>query len=209
MKSIIVLSYSILFCLGFVSFGQNEGLKIGDKAPHLDMPLQATTGVVYDLAHYANSKGLLVVFSCNTCPFVVGMKEGFPGWEKEYNAINELAKAHGVGMVLVNSNEAKRPGEDSMEEMVRRAALMNYQMPYVLDLDSKLANAFGAITTPHVYLFNENFELIYMGSIDNTWDPKRKKDIPYLINAFNQMAEAIVIKESEPRGCSIKRVSQK
>jgi len=209
MKSFVVTLYSLLFCFGFVAFGQHTALKIGDKAPNLDQPLQATTGVVSNLSHYGNEKGLLVVFSCNTCPFVVGMKEGFQGWEKDYNAINELAKENGVGMVLVNSNEGKRPGEDSMEEMAKRAELMSYKMPYVLDVNSKLANSFGAKTTPHIYLFDENFELIYTGSIDNTWDPKRKEDIPYLRNAFNEMATKIVIKESEPRGCSIKRVAQK
>lgn len=196
-------------CLMTFSFSQHETLKPGVKMPMVDYKMEATTGDSLTLKDIKGMNGTLVIFSCNTCPFVVGMKDGgFAGWEKDYNAIADLASANGLGVVLVNSNEAKRPGEDSMEEMQKRAELMQYKIAYVLDKDSKLADAFGAKTTPHVFLFNENDELIYVGSIDNTWDPKRKEDIPYLQNAINNLKGKIKVQESEPRGCSIKRVAQ-
>lgn len=188
----------------FSSFGQ---LKIGDTAPLFDRKMDGV-GELLSLNDVKETNGTLVIFSCNTCPFVVGMKEGFQGWEKDYNSINKLATEKGFGVVLVNSNEAKRSDDDSMDEMARRAEEQAYSMPYLLDKNSELADAFGAKTTPHIYLFDKDNKLIYTGSIDNSWDPKRKEDIPYLTNALNEASTKIKVKESEPRGCSIKRVKK-
>ena len=113
--------------------------------------------------------------SCNTCPFVVG-GAGYPGWEKDYNDIYDKCKELGIGMVLINSNEAKRKGDDSMEEMKKHAAEKNYKMKYVVDKNHVLADAFGAKTTPHIFLFDKDLKLIFTGSIDNSWDKKRKAD---------------------------------
>lgn len=200
---------SALALLSFVVVKDNEGLKIGSKATLTDVKMDAIDGKSYSLSDLKKENGLLVVFSCNTCPFVVG-SENFAGWEKQYNDLNRLAISQGVGMVLVNSNEGKRDGDDSMAEMKNHAEAANYSMPYLVDKESKLADAYGAKTTPHVYLFDKNMNLVFVGSIDNSWDTGRKKEETYLINALNQMASGkIKVTESEPRGCSIKRVSAK
>jgi thioredoxin-related protein len=153
-------------------------------------------------------KGLLIIFTCNTCPFVVGTPD-FPGWERQYNTLFDQAVKRNIGFILVNSNEGKRGKEDSIEEMIKRAEEKGYQMPYLVDEKSVLANAFGAKTTPHVFLFNEELKLVYSGSIDNIWDNKRKEEIPYLINAINALSQGKKIKPSAtpPKGCSIKRYS--
>ncbi len=80
-------------------------------------------------------------------------------------------------------------------------------MPYVLDKNSELANSFGAKTTPHVFFFDRNLKLIYTGSIDNSFEDKRKSDVPYLINAIDSYSKGkkIKVKSSSPKGCSIKR----
>lgn len=191
----------------FSSFGQ---LKIGKTAPLSDEKMEGIDGKSISLNDVKAENGTLVIFSCNSCPFVVGMGEGsFPGWEKDYNDIHKLATEKGFGVILVNSNEAKRSNEDSFDEMKKRATEKKYTIPYVVDKDSKLADAFGAKTTPHVYLFDKENKLIYTGSIDNTWDPKRKEDVPYLVNALNEFDSKIKVEESEPRGCSIKRLAKK
>lgn len=201
----------LLAVAGAVAFGQHTTLKISDKAPLADQKMESTDGKQLSLNDVKGKNGTLVIFSCNTCPFVVGKDGGFPGWEKEYNALHKLAAEKGFGVVLVNSNEAKRSAEDSedtIEAMKERAKAKGYTIPYVADKGSTLADAFGAKTTPHVFLFDKDMKLIYTGSIDNTWDPKRKEDIPYLINALNQSDSKIKVAESEPRGCSIKRVAK-
>lgn len=110
-------------------------------------------------------------------------------------------------MVLVNSNEAKREKDDSFDAMKLRAEEKGYTMKYLVDTNSEVANAFGARTTPHVYLFDKDLKLIYTGSIDNTWDGQRTADIAYLKDALNLLGKGEKIKENNtvPRGCSIKR----
>lgn len=204
-SSFLTFLFTVPFLL--LTFGQNT-LKLSDKAPMMDYKMEAIDGSGWSLADIKSANGTLVIFSCNTCPFVVGMKDGsFPGWEKDYNSLHKLAKEKGFGVVLVNSNEAKRSGDDSMNAMRDHAKEQGYTLPYVVDENSQLANAFGAKTTPHVFLFDKNDQLIYTGSIDNTWDPKRKKDRSYLVDALNQFDKKIKVGESEPRGCSIKRTS--
>lgn len=155
----------------------------------------------------SQKNGVIVVFSCNTCPFVVGSSH-FPGWENQYNTLYKLSKDNDIGFVLINSNEAKRKGVDSYDKMKEHANDSGYLMSYLLDEKSELANFLKAKTTPHVFFFDGAFRLIYSGSIDNIWNGKRKKDIPFLKNAIESHLKnkKIKPKESSPKGCSIKRI---
>lgn len=203
-----------LFVAGtlFFSFAKHkhagsDDLKIGKKAPLTNLEMPNTDNTMHSLEKLNQKNGLLVVFSCNTCPFVVG-NENFPGWERQYNDLHQKAAAAGIGMTLINSNEGKRADEDAFEAMQKHAKDKQYTMPYLLDKNAALADAFGARTTPHVFLLDKDMNLIYMGSIDNTWDPNRKEDIPYLANAIANVSAGQNVKEntSSPKGCSIKRV---
>ena len=198
---------SVLFCL-LCAISLNAQLKLGAIPLMLDDQLQSTMGETTSLNDAKKANGILVVFSCNTCPFVVGT-EDFPGWERQYNTLYDLAESLNIGMILVNSNEAKRTGVDSYEEMLKHSQAQYYKMPYLVDVNSTMANIFGAKTTPHVFLLNAKMELVYMGSIDNLWDKQRKEDVPYLVNAMQQLAAQKKIKmdSSAPKGCSIKRIT--
>ena len=94
--------------------------------PHVKMT--NVDGTELNLREAMKPGGLVVIFSCNTCPFVIE-------WEEAYNDINAVASANEVGMILVNSNEAKRDGDDSMKEMMEHAKAQKYSMPYVVDKD--------------------------------------------------------------------------
>ncbi len=198
---------SVLFCL-LCAISLNAQLKLGDIPVMLDDQLQSTMGETTSLNDAKKANGILVVFSCNTCPFVVGT-EDFPGWERQYNTLYDLAESLNIGMILVNSNEAKRTGVDSYEEMLKHSQAQHYKMPYLVDVNSKMANIFGAKTTPHAFLLNAKMELVYMGSIDNIWDKQRKEDVPYLVNAMQQLAAQKKIKmdSTAPKGCGIKRIT--
>ena len=198
---------SVLFCL-LCAISLNAQLKLGAIPVMLDDQLQSTMGETTSLNDAKKANGILVVFSCNTCPFVVGT-EDFPGWERQYNTLYDLAESLSIGMILVNSNEAKRTGVDSYEEMLKHSQAQHYKMPYLVDVNSTMANIFGAKTTPHAFLLNAKMELVYMGSIDNIWDKQRKEDVPYLVNAMQQLAAQKKIKmdSSAPKGCSIKRIT--
>jgi thioredoxin-related protein len=204
MKTICSILIAVLVSLQ--SFAQ---IKKGTVLPLSDQQmLDVKTNSKMALKDYKKEKGLLVIFSCNTCPFVVGTPD-FPGWERQYNRLFEQATKQNIGFVLVNSNEAKRGKEDSIEEMMKRAEDQGYKMPYLVDENSSLANAFGAKTTPHIFLFNGDLKLAYSGSIDNIWDNKRNEEIPYLANAMDAISQGKKIKPSAtpPKGCSIKRKS--
>lgn len=160
----------------------------------------------YSLADFQGENGLMVVFSCNTCPFVVG-SDNFDGWEKQYNDLYNKAQAANIGFVLVNSNAAKHEGVDSMEKMKERAKAQGYKMNYLMDVDSKVADAFGAKTTPHLYVVDNEGKLVMRGSIDNSWDSKREGLETYAIDAITFLTDGIKLPNTTPapRGCSIKR----
>lgn len=199
----------MLLAVVFLSFKDDTTteLKIGEKSPLTDYGMVNCTGEKLSLESTMGKKGLLVIFSCNTCPFVVGNAD-FKGWEIQYNELYEFAKKHEMGLILVNSNAAKRENVDSQEEMMNHWKKMNYKMPYLLDDNALLADAYGAKTTPHAYLLDSDFILRYKGSIDNSWDSKRKNDISYVRNAIAEVSQnkAVTLSESTPKGCSIKRI---
>lgn len=208
MKKQLISILLALPTLGLIlSFSSNKDLKVGKKMPLGDVKMTNIDDKQYSLGELKGEKGLIVIFSCNTCPFVVG-GETFPGWEKDYNNIHEQAKKAGFDVVLVNSNEAKRENDDSLDKMKERAKAQNYTMKYLVDTNSALADAFGAKTTPHVYVFDATDKLLYKGSIDNSWDNQRAQDEAYLTTILGELAngEKTSHKDTPPRGCSIKRV---
>lgn len=208
MKTILYSFVALVALAANPVFGQE--LAIGESAPMTNSPLLGVDGTMNTLSELNQDNGLLVIFSCNTCPFVVGNGAKTEGWEGRYNGLAELAQSLKIGMVLVNSNEAKREGDDSIQAMKAHAREAAYTMPYVVDEGSKLANACGARTTPHVYLFNSNLELAYRGSIDDNVNRAEEVTEQYLETAMTRMAEGKKIKTAETKavGCSIKRVSK-
>ena len=208
MKSLL-LSVATLALFSMPAFAQEQA--IGEKAPMITAPMMGIDGNANTLLDLKGDKGLLVIFSCNTCPFVVGNGSKTEGWEGRYNGLAELAESLDIGMVLVNSNEAKRKGDDSLAAMKEHAKEAGYTMPYVVDEGSKLANACGARTTPHVYLYNSKLELAYRGSIDDNVNRSEEVKERYLHMAMQRMAEGKKIKTTETKaiGCSIKRILRK
>ena len=146
-------------CIALNANSQNlQSLEIGTKMPAMDQAVTNLNGDQTTLSDLKGQQGTLVIFSCNTCPFVVG-SDGSEGWENRYNGISQMAKEHSVNTVLINSNEAKREMGDGLEDMKARAKEKEYTANYVLDKNSVVADAFGARTTPHVYLFDKDAEL--------------------------------------------------
>jgi peroxiredoxin len=204
MKKVSLLSIVALFAIIACSFKGEEykTLEIGQKAPMTDYQMEGTDGESYSLESLSAENGLLVIFSCNTCPFVIK-------WEGRYPGIAEMAQENEIGFSLINSNEAKRSGDDSMEEMKAHAEEKGYaDVPYLVDENSKLANAFGGKTTPHVFLFNADMQLVYEGAIDDNLDDATEVKSPYLENAIKNMVagEKIDPENTKAIGCSIKRV---
>jgi hypothetical protein len=209
--------FSVLFILGIVLLSfrilkeeEYPAIKIGDVAPKSDVKMKDISGTGYSLNDLKKEKGLLVIFSCNSCPFVVGNGEGSEGWEGRYNGLYDFATKSNLGMVLINSNEAKREGDDSFYKMKEHAKEQGYKSFYVMDNNSELANAFGAKTTPHVFLFDKDMKLVYKGAIDDNVKNAAEVKDAYLMNAMRLLAlgNKIPTNETKATGCSIKRVNK-
>lgn len=213
MKYLSILAAILITGLGIFAFTSNKNdiLEIGATAPKTDVTMAGVSGSEYTLKDLKKENGLLVVFSCNTCPFVVGNPgKDSEGWHGRYNEVHQQAKDAGVGMVLVNSNEAFRDDEDSMLKMQNLAKEHGYTMPYVIDENHVVADAFGALTTPHIYLFDKEMKLVYKGAIDDNVNDSGAVKEHYLRDALQNLEADKKIDPNSTRqlGCSIKRVKK-
>ena len=174
-------------------------LEIGSAMPLMDHILADISGKTMTLTDAKGAAGTLVIFSCNTCPWVLA-------WEDRYVTLAQEFIPKGIGMIAVNSNESQFERDDSMEEMVEHAQEMGYNFPYVQDPGSKLATAFGARKTPHIYLFDEKDKLVYRGAIDDNARKPRKVKHTFLADAMDALltGEKIDPVSTKALGCSIK-----
>jgi thioredoxin-related protein len=198
-----ILSLILTLSIGFVaSYAQNT-INIGESSEGIAFEVEELNGTKKMLRSYSGSRGLLVIFSCNTCPFVVA-------WEDRYNELYDLCKKNNFEMVLINSNEAFRGDKDSPQAMKDHVKKQGYKMPYVLDNNHRIADAFGAKTTPHVFLFDSNLKLIYKGAIDDNHKDKNAVTKHYLADAIKSAAKNDTPNPDTTNavGCSIKRTKK-
>ena len=174
-------------------------LQIGSQIPEINYKLNDISGKQITLGQVKGNKGTLVIFSCNTCPWVLK-------WEGRYVSISKKYKDKGIGIIAVNSNISNFDGDDSLEKMAIHASENNYNFAYAQDPEAKLAYAFGATKTPHIYLFDDQNKLVYRGAIDDNARSESKVDEAFLKNALDQMLGGEKIKKpiSKALGCSIK-----
>lgn len=198
MKNILVpLS---LFGLALFSFNTAvEPLPIGAGIPKADVKMKDVTGKEVSLKDTKRKNGLLVMFSCNTCPYVIRNQQ-------RTKDVAAYALKNDIGVVLVNSNEAQRGEADSYDAMKAYAKAQGYNWHYVVDENSALADAFGANRTPENFLFNKDGKLVYTGAIDDNPDASavtRK----HLWTAVDEMlaGKSISMEKSRSVGCGIKR----
>ena len=190
----------IIFLVSVLFFNvQAKELSIGNEILGVDYILKNIDGNDTSLDKLKKSNGILVVFSCNTCPWVIR-------WQDRYNILSAFSRKNDIGFVAVNSNARLHESVDSMDEMIYHATANEYGFPYVLDEDAKLAKAFGAMKTPHVYLFNGDNKLVYTGAIDDNAKSAKKVKNNYLMDAIRALGsnKKIKISETKALGCSIK-----
>jgi hypothetical protein len=178
-----------------------KALQIGEALPlqEVTMP-SATNGKTITLGSVGTAKGLIVMFSCNTCPYVIRS-------QPRTREVMKYAAEKGLGMVIVNSNEAQSEDVDSYKEMEKYAKKQGYTVPYVMDVHAQVADVFGATHTPEVYLFDANHKLVYKGAMeDNPSDPASSTRM-FLKNAINNMLAQKTIDPDKTKsiGCGIKR----
>lgn len=172
-------------------------LQIGDKAP--DFLLPSTEGKIYSLNSFKQAETLVIFFTCNHCPYVIGS-------DKVTRETAEHFKSNGVQFVAINSNSENTYTEDSFYNMVLRMEQNKFPWIYLYDQPQEIAKAYGALRTPHFYVFDKNRNLVYTGrGIDSPKDSD-KMTVNDLWNALEEhtSGKEITKKVTNPIGCNVK-----
>jgi peroxiredoxin len=172
-------------------------LQIGEQAKDFNLP--GADGKDYSLKDFKDSKLLVVVFSCNHCPYVVGSEDRIIRFAKDY-------ASKGVKMVAINSNETVEHPGDSFENMVKRVKEKNYPFPYLRDESQDVALAYGALRTPHFYVFDEQRKLRYTGRMDDNPKMEALAKTHELRDAVDAIlaGKKPAIERINPLGCNVK-----
>ncbi len=172
-------------------------LQIGEKAP--DFNLQSTEGKSYKLSDFNSEKYLVVFFTCNHCPYVIGSDE-------VTRKTVEKFEPRGVRFVAINSNSENTYEEDSFPNMVKRMNKFRFPWLYLYDSSQEVAKAYGALKTPHFFVFNDKRELVYTGrGVDSPRDTSRMA-INDLDHALTELTDGkpVSVSVTNPIGCNIK-----
>jgi peroxiredoxin len=171
---------------------------LGTTAPAFRLP--ATDGKSYALKDIQGSKGVVIAFICNHCPYVKAVVERLVNDAK-------TLMAEGIGFAAICSNDAKSHPEDSFPNMQRFAAAHAFSFPYLHDETQLIARAYGALCTPDFFGFDANLKLQYRGRLDVGRMSAPQANAPReLLDAMRQIAATgkAPAKQSPSVGCSIK-----
>jgi peroxiredoxin len=172
-------------------------LEIGQKAPDFNLP--ATDGQMHSLADFQDSPVLVIFFTCNHCPYVIGSDE-------VTQATADKFIPQGVKFVGINSNSPNTYEEDSYHHMVERMDKYKFPWLYLHDASQDVARAYGALRTPHFFVFDKDRKLVYTGrGVDNPREAE-KSTVNDLENALTELlaGEPITTPVTNPIGCNVK-----
>ncbi|HMN23738.1 MAG TPA: thioredoxin family protein [Ignavibacteriaceae bacterium] len=172
-------------------------LKIDSAIP--DFSLIGVDDKTYSLNSFSDKNILIVIFSCNHCPYVQAYEDRIILVQKEF--AND-----GVQIIAINSNDDVKYPDDSFDEMKKRAKVKNFNFPYLRDETQEIAKAFGATHTPQIFLFDKQRKLKYEGKIDDNWQQPEKVKSAYLKDAITEVLneKEVSVPETFSIGCTIK-----
>ena len=172
------------------------GLPLGSAA--VDFQLKGVDGKTHSLQSFNDKKAVVVVFSCNHCPYGRDYEDRMVQLQHDY-------APKGVTLVAINSNDETNYPEDSFQNMIQRAKDKGFNFPYLRDETQDIAKKYGGICTPHVFAFDEKRVLQYKGRIDDNRVATAVKTTD-LRNALDSILSGKTpqVQETRPFGCSIK-----
>lgn len=196
MKRLLLIPIMMLFSFVFAQ----DGYKLDQKIA--DFSLKNIDGEMVSLSGLKDTKGAIIIFTCNHCPYAKLYEDRIIGLNKTY-------ASKGYPVVAINPNDAEKQPDDSFDKMIERAKEKGFTFPYLLDETQEVAKAFGANKTPHVFIVQKkgnDFVLKYIGAIDD--NPQNVEDVEekFVENAVN----AILAGKKPPKnntraiGCTIK-----
>lgn len=177
--------------------------ELGSDAPEFDLPVvnpdvDEIPGETRSLMDYANVDVLVVVFTCNHCPYAQDIEPRLNDLAREY-------QEKGVVFVAINPNDAKQYPDDSFENMAKRAEEHDYPYVYLQDASQEVAQAYGAECTPDIFVYDSERKLAYRGRLDDG-RPGKEATTHDLKDALDQLLETgdVTIKQIPSMGCNIK-----
>jgi peroxiredoxin len=175
----------------------SNGMQPGTAAPEFALP--GVDGKTYSLASFADAKALVVVFTCNHCPYAKAVEDRLIALQNDY-------ASRGVRLCAINPNDERAYPDDSFPQMIERAAQKGFNFPYLRDESQAVARAYDAACTPDIFVFDARRELAYNGRFDDNWkEPEKvqRQDLRLALDAL--LAGKPVAGEVVPSmGCSIK-----
>lgn len=203
MKKLIVYSLLgavLIFASSFVKFNPEEGLKVGNVAP--DFTLTNIDGRKVSLKDYNSEKGVILVFTCNHCPFSIA-------YEDRIIDLHTMYASKGYPVIAINPNDATAYPDDSFENMILRAKEKAFPFRYLHDESQEIARAYGAARTPHIFVLNNTsgkWMVKYIGAIDDNTDNPKEVTKKYVETAVNELLEGKEVSTpfTKAIGCSVK-----
>ncbi|MEZ4288640.1 MAG: thioredoxin family protein [Polyangiales bacterium] len=175
----------------------SNGMPIGTQAPDFSLP--ATDGEMYSLDSFSDSPLLVVVFTCNHCPYAIACEDRLIALQRDY-------AERGVALVAINPNDAEKYPDDSFDAMKIRAKDKAFNFPYLRDESQRVARAYDAACTPDVFVFDQDRQLVYNGRIDDNWkEPQQvtRRDLRAVLDA-TLIGTTVDFEPVPSMGCSIK-----
>ena len=176
-----------------------ESIKIPLGTVMPDFELKDANGQLYKSAGLFGERGLLVVFTCNHCPYALAV------WPRVIS-LAKYGKGMKVNTVAINPNINPDFPDDAPDKMILKVKELGMDFPYLVDESQKVADSFRAQCTPDIYLFDKNKTLVYHGRIDDNWKEEALVTREELKEAMNNMASGRPVdpKQMPSMGCSIK-----
>jgi peroxiredoxin len=175
----------------------SNGMPIGTAAPPFSLP--GVDGETHSLDSFSDAELLVVVFTCNHCPYAIASEDRLIEIQRDY-------ASKGVQIVAINPNDAKNYPDDSFEKMKERAAEKSFNFPYLRDESQEVARAYDAACTPDIFVFDADRKLLYNGRIDDNWqepDNVTRNDLREVLDAALE-GRSVDFEHVPSMGCSIK-----
>ncbi len=194
-----IIAHASVSFLILISTGFGKELPLGSDLPKGEVKMLDIGGEMLSLNDIKKENGLVVIFSCNTCPWVIA-------WQDRYVELAAQYQDKGVGFVAINPNAAYRDKGDGYLDMQMHAKEYGYNFYYTLDENSELARVFGATRTPHIYVFDKTDKLVYRGAIDDNARKRAEVEETYLDDALAAILteSEISVASTKALGCTIK-----